>query len=112
VTNDQVRNDPNGIVNRIAAAHQEPVAEKSRVLLTEGGSVTSRGEGAAFVVVPSLQDEGTGGAERLRGVRRQAFGPDLHLRLPMQLAYDVAKTRRRAHALRIRRYAPATKRAG
>ena len=37
----------------------------------------------------------------------KAFGPDMDHLLRMQLAYDVAKTRRRANAIAIKRYVPA-----
>lgn len=37
----------------------------------------------------------------------KAFGPDMDHLLKMQLAFDVAHTRRRAKALAIKRYAPA-----
>ena len=37
----------------------------------------------------------------------QAFGPDMHHLLRMQLAYDVAKTREHARGLPIKRYTPA-----
>jgi antitoxin HigA-1 len=36
----------------------------------------------------------------------KAFGPDMDHLLRMQLAYDIAKTRRRAGAIVIKRYAP------
>jgi antitoxin HigA-1 len=36
----------------------------------------------------------------------KAFGPDMHLLLRRQLAYDVAKTRERAGHLAIKRYVP------
>ena len=36
-----------------------------------------------------------------------AFGPDMNHLLRMQLAYDVAKTRKRAGELDIERYVPA-----
>lgn len=37
----------------------------------------------------------------------RAFGPDMNHLLRMQLAYDVAKTRKHARILSIKRYAPA-----
>jgi len=37
----------------------------------------------------------------------KAFGPDMDHLLRMQLAYDVARTRRRARDIAIRRYVPA-----
>jgi addiction module HigA family antidote len=36
----------------------------------------------------------------------KAFGPDMDHLLRMQLAYDVAKTRRQAHSIAIKRYIP------
>lgn len=36
----------------------------------------------------------------------KAFGPDMDHLLRMQLAYDVAKTRRRARDIAIKRYVP------
>jgi addiction module HigA family antidote len=37
----------------------------------------------------------------------KAFGPDMNHLLRMQLAYDVAKTRKRAREIDVRRYVPA-----
>ena len=37
----------------------------------------------------------------------KAFGPDMHHLLRMQLAYDVAKTRRHASGIAVKRYVPA-----
>ena len=37
----------------------------------------------------------------------KAFGPDMNHLLRMQLAYDVAKTRERAHSILVKRYVPA-----
>jgi addiction module HigA family antidote len=37
----------------------------------------------------------------------KAFGPDMHHLLRMQLAYDVAKVRRRSRSISIKRYVPA-----
>jgi len=37
----------------------------------------------------------------------KAFGPDMEHLLRMQLAYDVAQTRKRAREISIKRYAPA-----
>ncbi len=37
----------------------------------------------------------------------KAFGPDMDHLLRMQLAYDVAKTRKQAQSISIKRYAPA-----
>jgi len=37
----------------------------------------------------------------------KAFGPDMNHLLRMQLAYDVAKTRKRAGDISIKRYVPA-----
>jgi addiction module HigA family antidote len=37
----------------------------------------------------------------------KAFGPDMDHLLRMQLAYDVAKTRRHARGIMVRRYIPA-----
>ncbi|HKW97767.1 MAG TPA: HigA family addiction module antitoxin [Bryobacteraceae bacterium] len=37
----------------------------------------------------------------------KAFGPDMDHLLRMQLAYDVAKTRRRCRAVAVKRYVPA-----
>jgi len=37
----------------------------------------------------------------------KAFGPDMDHLLRMQLAYDVAKTRKRARNISIKRYVPA-----
>ena len=37
----------------------------------------------------------------------KAFGPDMDHLLRMQLAYDVAKTRRRSRGISVKRYAPA-----
>jgi addiction module HigA family antidote len=37
----------------------------------------------------------------------KAFGPDMNHLLHMQLAYDVAKTRRHARDIAVRRYVPA-----
>ena len=37
----------------------------------------------------------------------KAFGPDMNHLLRMQLAYDVAKTRKQARDLSIKRYVPA-----
>ncbi len=37
----------------------------------------------------------------------RAFGPDMNHLLRMQLAYDVAKTRKHARTLSVKRYAPA-----
>jgi addiction module HigA family antidote len=37
----------------------------------------------------------------------KAFGPDMNHLLRMQLAYDVAKTRRRARDIAVKRYLPA-----
>ena len=37
----------------------------------------------------------------------KAFGPDLNHLLRMQLAYDVAKTRRQARDIAVKRYVPA-----
>jgi addiction module HigA family antidote len=37
----------------------------------------------------------------------KAFGPDMNHLLRMQLAYDVAKTRRHARSIAVRRYVPA-----
>ena len=37
----------------------------------------------------------------------KAFGPDMDHLLRMQLAYDVAKTRRHSRAIAVKRYVPA-----
>ncbi len=37
----------------------------------------------------------------------KAFGPDMDHLLRMQLAYDVAQTRRRSRSIAVKRYAPA-----
>jgi len=37
----------------------------------------------------------------------KAFGPDMNHLLCMQLAYDVAKTRRHARDIAVKRYVPA-----
>jgi addiction module HigA family antidote len=37
----------------------------------------------------------------------KAFGPDMNHLLRMQLAYEVAKTRRRARDITVKRYVPA-----
>jgi len=37
----------------------------------------------------------------------RAFGPDMNHLLSMQLAYDVAKTRKRANEIDVNRYVPA-----
>lgn len=37
----------------------------------------------------------------------KAFGPEMDHLLRMQLAYDVAKTRRRSDAIAVKRYVPA-----
>jgi addiction module HigA family antidote len=42
----------------------------------------------------------------------KAFGPDMNHLLQMQLAYDVAKTRRHAREITVKRYVPAEGRAG
>ena len=39
----------------------------------------------------------------------KAFGPDMHHLLRMQLAYDVAETRRHARDIAIQRYVPVLK---
>jgi addiction module HigA family antidote len=36
----------------------------------------------------------------------KAFGPDMDHLLRMQLAYDIAKTRREAHSIAVKRYVP------
>jgi plasmid maintenance system antidote protein VapI len=42
----------------------------------------------------------------------KAFGPDMDHLLQMQLAYDVARTRRNARAVAVKRFVPAARRAG
>ena len=42
----------------------------------------------------------------------KAFGPDMNHLLQMQLAYDVARTRRHARAIGVSRYVPARRQAG
>jgi len=37
----------------------------------------------------------------------KAFGPDMHHLLRMQLAYDVAQTRRHSREITVKRYVPA-----
>ncbi len=41
----------------------------------------------------------------------KAFGPEMNHLLQMQLAYDVAKTRRHSRAIAVKRYVPAEGRA-